>query len=231
MLNFIGSSINTGMQLLAQAAQRITAGQEQVPVQGEATSDQAHETAPVRTEAGQDTTGADGAAKDSVELSREAEEIRKLQMRDREVRAHEAAHAATGGQYAGSPSYSYEKGLDGKTYATGGEVGIDISPVNGDPEATLQKAMQIRAAALAPAQPSSQDLKVAQKAQMMASEARQKLASKSSDNLETDSISEDSPEGHNVSVTDESFDTSVSLAVQPALAAGPSPSYSIDIYS
>ncbi len=135
----------------------------------------------VRTEAGQKTTNPDGSQKDSLELSREAQEIRDLQLRDKEVRAHEAAHAATGGQYAGSPSYSFEKGPDGKTYATEGEVRIDISPVSGDPEATLQKANQVRAAALAPAEPSSQDMKVAQKAQLMAARARQELSSSQTD--------------------------------------------------
>lgn len=77
-----------------------------------------------------------------------------------------------GGAYAGSPRYTYERGPDGRTYAVGGSVSIDMSPIPGDPRATLQKAQQIRAAALAPAQPSAQDLKVAQKAQAMATQAR-----------------------------------------------------------
>lgn len=125
----------------------------------------------------------DGTPKDSVELSEEAEEIRKLQIRDREVKAHEAAHAAAGGAYAGSPKYTYERGPDGKSYATGGEVSIDISPVSGDPEATMQKAQQVRAAALAPAQPSAQDMKVAQKAQSMAARARMEMAREQQDDL------------------------------------------------
>jgi hypothetical protein len=114
--------------------------------------------------------------KDSVQLSPEAQEIRQLQSRDREVRAHEAAHAAAGGAIAGSPTYTTKRGPDGKTYVTGGEVSIDISPVKGDPEATLKKAEQVRAAALAPAQPSSQDMRVAQKAQAMAAKARADIA-------------------------------------------------------
>ncbi len=130
----------------------------------------------VRTEPGQQTTKADGSPKDTFELSQEAQEIRALQLRDKEVRSHEAAHAAAGGQYAGSPSFSYTKGADGRSYVTDGEVSIDVAAVPGDPEATLQKANQVRAAALAPAQPSSQDMKVAQKAQVMATKARQKLA-------------------------------------------------------
>ncbi|HMB15078.1 MAG TPA: putative metalloprotease CJM1_0395 family protein [Pelovirga sp.] len=113
---------------------------------------------------------------DKLEFSREALEIRDLQMRDREVRAHEAAHAAAGGSYAGAPAYDYERGPDGRTYAVGGSVSIDISPIPGDPQATLQKAQQVRAAALAPAQPSAQDMKVAQQAQALAIEARGEIS-------------------------------------------------------
>ncbi len=99
--------------------------------------------------------------------------LNELQTRDREVRAHEAAHkAAGGGLVKGGASYSYERGPDGKLYAVGGEVSIDTSPVAGNPQATLQKANQIRAAALAPAQPSGQDRAVAAQAAVMASKAR-----------------------------------------------------------
>lgn len=130
----------------------------------------------VRTMPGQQEVGSDGRKRDSFELTQEAEEIRKMQARDREVRAHEAAHAATGGSYAGSPSYSFERGPDGQTYAVGGEVSIDVSPVAGDPQATLQKAQQVRAAALAPAQPSAQDMSVAQRAQALAAKARMEIS-------------------------------------------------------
>lgn len=132
-----------------------------------------------------DKTGADNSGKqqDSLTLSREAIELQRLQERDREVRAHEAAHANVGGPYAGAPTYSTTKGPDGKTYATGGEVSIDMSPVAGDPQATLLKAEQVRAAALAPAQPSAQDLKIAQKAQSMATKARGELAEERAEDL------------------------------------------------
>ncbi len=102
----------------------------------------------------------------------EQQEVRKLAARDREVRTHEAAHAAVGGQYAGSPSYSFETGPDGRRYAVGGEVPFDMSPVPGDSIATAQKAETIRRAALAPASPSSQDRMVAAKASRLAAKAR-----------------------------------------------------------
>ncbi len=144
---------------------------------------QTDDPARVHSEPGQQTNRPDGSQKDSLELSAEAEEIRQLQLRDHEVRAHEAAHAASGGAYAGSPQYQYQQGPDGKTYATDGEVSIDMSPVSGDPEATLDKAEQIRAAALAPAQPSGQDLKVAQKAQSMANKAKIELTQQQAEEL------------------------------------------------
>jgi len=99
----------------------------------------------------------------------------ELSHRDREVRAHEAAHAAVGGRYAGAPSLTYSRGPDGRSYATGGEVAIDTAPVSGDPLATLQKASIIRAAALAPAQPSAQDLRVASRAGAMAAQAQSEI--------------------------------------------------------
>ena len=77
-------------------------------------------------------------SQDSVSFSQESQELAKLERRDREVRAHEAAHAAMGGAYAGSPSFTYKKGSDGQNYAIGGEVPIDVSPISGDPQATLK---------------------------------------------------------------------------------------------
>jgi ribosomal protein L12E/L44/L45/RPP1/RPP2 len=47
--------------------------------------------------------------------------------------------------------------------------------VSGNPEATIQKAKQIRAAALAPADPSTQDRAVAASASAMESQAQQEL--------------------------------------------------------
>lgn len=96
------------------------------------------------------------------ELSAEQQAVvDQLAARDREVRNHEEAHARVGGQYAGSPSYTFQEGPDGKQYAIGGEVPIDVSPVADDPEATIVKMEVVKAAALAPAEPSGQDRKVA----------------------------------------------------------------------
>jgi hypothetical protein len=107
----------------------------------------------------------------------ERRQVSKLQQRDREVRAHEAAHlAASGGLARGGASFTFQTGPDGRSYAVGGEVSIDTSPVAGDPQATIQKAQTIRAAALAPAQPSGADMGVAAAAGKLEASARAELA-------------------------------------------------------
>lgn len=127
-------------------------------------------------EAPQKQASAEQRGPDRVTIREEARQIQELTARDREVRTHEAAHAAAGGRYAGTPSLSYEQGPNGKSYAVEGEVSIDVSKVSGDSQATLQKAETIRSAALAPAQPSSADRAIAAKATRMAAQARADIA-------------------------------------------------------
>ena len=103
--------------------------------------------------------------------------LQELRARDREVRAHESAHIAAGREYIrGGPNYTLQQGPDGRSYAIGGEVRLDASPIPNDPEATLRKAEIVRRAALAPAEPSPQDVQVASDAQAMAARARIDLA-------------------------------------------------------
>ncbi len=117
-----------------------------------------------------------GQAEQALELSpSEVRLVEDLKQRDREVKAHEMAHKAMAGQYAkGAPSFEYQTGPDGRRYAVGGEVGIDISKES-DPKATLRKAEVIRRAAMAPADPSGQDRQIAMQAAIMAVEARQQI--------------------------------------------------------
>ncbi len=106
---------------------------------------------------------------------KEQDQVRKLAARDSQVRAHEAAHLAAAGSLAsGGASFSFQKGPDGKFYAIGGEVQIDTSP-GSNPQETQSKSRQIRAAALAPADPSPQDLKVAAAASTMEISAAKKI--------------------------------------------------------
>lgn len=108
-------------------------------------------------------------------LEQEQRVIGLLSARDREVRAHEQAHAAIGGQYAGAAQFQYERGPDGVRYAVGGEVPIDVGR-EASPEATIRKAQVVKRAALAPAEPSPQDRRVAAEATRMETTARQDLA-------------------------------------------------------
>lgn len=113
--------------------------------------------------------------REQARLQAEQQEIQQLSARDREVRAHEQAHAAVGGQYAGAPQYQFQRGPDGVRYAVGGEVSIDVSKA-ATPEETIRKMQVVRRAALAPAEPSPQDRRVAAQASATELEARQDLA-------------------------------------------------------
>ena len=102
-----------------------------------------------------------------AELSEDEKDyVRKLKQTDTHVRNHEAAHLSIGGKFAGSPSYSFETGPDGSKYAVAGEVPISIQ-TGTSPDQTIKNAMQIKAAALAPSDPSSADLAVASAADSM----------------------------------------------------------------
>lgn len=103
-------------------------------------------------------------------------QVAELKARDAEVKAHEHAHATVGGQYAQTPNFKYEKGVDGQRYATDGEVQIDVSIVAGDPLATINKMKQVYAAAMAPVDPSSADIRVAAEALKKMNEAKALLA-------------------------------------------------------
>ncbi|MCU7906252.1 MAG: hypothetical protein KZQ76_10500 [Candidatus Thiodiazotropha sp. (ex Epidulcina cf. delphinae)] len=104
----------------------------------------------------------------------ELSQLKQLQQRDREVKAHELAHKAAGGRYVTGGGFTYQQGPDGRRYAIGGEVTIDAS-LSGSPRDKMQKADTIRRAALAPANPSSQDQRVASQAAMAAAEARSEI--------------------------------------------------------
>lgn len=116
----------------------------------------------------------------------EAAEIDDLRARDREVRTHEMAHSAAGGSHTGSPNYALERGPDGRMYAVGGDVSVDVSAVDGDPRATIAKMRQVHRAALAPAQPSGQDRAVAARAMAQLNQAQELLAAEETDRLSTD---------------------------------------------
>lgn len=126
--------------------------------------------------AGKSAPAGDKAASGAKLSSQDQDEVRKLKARDQEVRQHEQAHlAAAGGLATSGASYTYQRGPDGVNYAVGGEVSIDTSGGK-TPEETLRRAETIRAAALAPADPSGQDRAVAAQAAKMEQQANAEIA-------------------------------------------------------
>ena len=140
----------------------------------------------------------DTSRKLAAELSdTDQAKVKELEARDQEVRTHEQAHIrASGGHAKGQPRYELEKGPDGRSYAVSGHVDIDTAPVKGDPEATAAKLRAVRRAALAPADPSSQDRKVAAEAAAGEQEAVRALAEeeRSGEAAEQDGLQSDAGE-------------------------------------
>ena len=134
-------------------------------------SEQADRSDPAKQQSDKDQTGK------VAELSAsEIQQLKQLQQRDQEVRAHENAHrAAAGGLVISGPSYSFQRGPDGKAYAVGGEVQISTGE-GSTPEETISSARQAQKAALAPQQPSSQDRAVAARAGQRIQQAQIELA-------------------------------------------------------
>lgn len=127
-----------------------------------------------RSDAGSTTSPSSSTAGQLTAEQRQ--QIQQLVAIDRKVRDHEQAHLAAAADLARSgASFGYATGPDNRQYAVSGEVSIDVSPAR-TPQETIAKAQRIRAAALAPADPSSQDGRVAALAGRMESEARIELA-------------------------------------------------------
>ncbi len=150
------------------------------PTPGEASP--ADTSAEISTQESQEEPPAPGERILSELSPQEQREVEQLRVRDQAVRAHEMAHVVAGGAYVTKPaSYEYKIGPDGRRYAVGGEVSIDVSPVPNDPQATISKAQAIRRAALAPVDPSPQDYQVAAQASAMELQARRELAEKNTE--------------------------------------------------
>jgi len=132
------------------------------------------QTAPENEEAVPEKKSAEEKGPDGL-TEEDRKEVERLKKRDREVRAHEQAHKSAGGPYAGQVSFETERGPDGRAYAVGGEVKIDTSEIPNNPQATIRKLETVKRAALAPAQPSSQDRQVATQADAKIQQARQEL--------------------------------------------------------
>lgn len=100
----------------------------------------------------------------------------RLREHSHSIRLHEQAHMAVLGGYAsGGVHYTENRAPDGSSYVTGGRIKVDLSPVPGDPRATLRKARTIQRAALAPGDSSPADMATAAKAYRLQMEAMREL--------------------------------------------------------
>ena len=115
--------------------------------------------------------------------SEEQKIIGKLQIRDKEVRAHEMAHGTDPNLIKiGSTQFDYTIGPDGKAYATGGKVTLSTGSPN-SPEDALAKAESLKKASMAPGEPSPQDFQALNAAISMEAEAINNLYSNNKDKL------------------------------------------------
>ena len=113
--------------------------------------------------------------KDSTQLSNEEKaQLAELKAADSRVKAHEAAHQS-GPAASGGASFTYKKGPDGVMYAVGGEVPVRIE-TGSTPQESIMNLQGVIATALAPADPSPQDVSIASKARVMMMKAQQELA-------------------------------------------------------
>lgn len=166
-----------------------------------------------------------GGNEDTVRLDQqEIKQLQQLKRRDTEVRTHEQAHLSAAGRYArGGASFTLQKGPDGVSYAVGGEVGIDVGKES-TPEATLVKMQTIRRAALAPANPSAADRRIAAQASVKEAQARQELLIEMQEELlQADSVGQpgigDSGRPSLVSSGEQSEPASSSATLKSVIAA------------
>jgi cation diffusion facilitator CzcD-associated flavoprotein CzcO len=147
------------------------------------------ETGSLKTAKNQDDRGMNPAEKQMVQ---------KLQLSDLHVKMHEQQHMASAGSYArGGPSFQYIMGPDGKSYAVGGEVALDTSPISNNPQATITKAQVLRRAALAPSDPSGADRAIAAAATQMEAQARAELLNQKSEKTGVHPDTGDATSGRN----------------------------------
>ena len=98
----------------------------------------------------------------------------------------------------GGATYQYVVGPDGETYETTGQSRIDMSPVAGNPQATIAKMQQVKRAALAPLSPSGADRVVASQADQLENQARKFMKQKADKILEQNLIGVGGESNHQV---------------------------------
>ena len=148
------------------------------------------------------------------------QEVAKLKQRDQEVRTHEQAHRAAGGAHTGAISLQFTQGPDGKRYAVEGSVPIDLSPIEGDPVATILKMQQVQRAALAPADPSGADRRIAAQARRAEQQARSELTAQKRNATEATTLATDDEQRRDGTVADQRAKVDLTNPYAVAAAGG-----------
>ena len=137
-------------------------------------------------------TDAEMTKQEKLQLPEVRQEIRQLQLTEQEVIKHEQAHKSVGGSVTGPVSYTYTEGPDDQRYIDGGEVSINAKE-GSTPEETLSILERVRAAALAPADPSPQDLRVAASAASRMQQVRSEIAQQSYEEFNEQRVADEEP--------------------------------------
>lgn len=87
--------------------------------------------------------------------------VTMLKGRDHAVRQHESMHYEMGRPYTQLPRYWYVVGPDGRRYAVSGSVSFAFDRFSQEPHKLLHQLSVLQRAALAPREPSAQDLAIA----------------------------------------------------------------------
>lgn len=138
-----------------------------------------------------DLLAVDNAVKESITLSKDEQleqpevkkELEQFRQTEKEVIAHEMAHKAVGSGVTGPITYSHTIGPDNQRYIVAGEVSIDARS-GATPEETVAILEKVRQAALAPAEPSPQDLRVAASAVAQIQQAKGEQISEQDEEVE-----------------------------------------------
>lgn len=115
------------------------------------------------------------ASSDEIDLQVELSIARLKAAAQQALRNRAAQLAAGGSAVRGGGSYAYSIGPDGQLYATGVTLSYDTAPVVDDPQATIAKMQQVRAAALASSSPTASDYAAAATATQVEMQARLEL--------------------------------------------------------
>lgn len=102
--------------------------------------------------------------------------VASLMSRDREVRQHETRHYEMGRPYTQLPKYWFVTGPDGRRYVVSGSVSFAFRRFSREAETLLHQMTVLQQAALAPREPSPQDLAVARALGKIIQDLRNQLA-------------------------------------------------------